>query len=96
VASPQPRGEAVLAVQLLAMLGLIGGPLALVTATAVLFGAREQVSGVSFLFTLPEAVWELSLGICLIVKGFKTPSSLLEGRRQSALDETFGPTVAAG
>jgi uncharacterized membrane protein YkgB len=85
VASPQPRGEAVLAVQLLAMLGLIGGPLALVTATAVLFGAREQVSGVSFLFTLPEAVWELSLGI-----------SLLEGRRQSALDETFGPTVAAG
>jgi hypothetical protein len=74
----------------------MGGPLALVTATAVLFGAWEQVPGVSFLFTLSEAVWELSLGIYLIVKGFKTPSPLLEGRRQSALDEAFSPTVAAG
>jgi hypothetical protein len=55
----------------LAMLGLIGGPLAVVTATAVLFGAYKQTSGWSLLLTLPEFAWELSLGIYLIVKGFR-------------------------
>lgn len=60
----------------MAMLGLIGGPLALVTATAVLFGAWEQVSAIGFVFTLPEIAWEASLTIYLIVKGFR-PSPIL-------------------
>ena len=55
----------------LAMLGLIGGPMAFASATAVLFGAYEQTSGLSFLVTLPEMVWEFSLGIWLVTKGFK-------------------------
>ena len=80
----------------MALIGLVGGPLALVTATAVLFGAWEQTSAAGFFFTLPEAVWELSLGIYLIVKGFKTPSPILDDSRQSALDEAFSPSVAAG
>jgi hypothetical protein len=80
----------------MALIGLIGGPISLVGATAVLFGAWEQTSSAQFLFTVPEAVWELSLGIYLIVKGFKTPSPLLEGTRESAMDEAFTPAVAAG
>lgn len=60
----------------MAMLGLIGGPLAFITATAVLFGAYEQSSGPSFILTLPEALWELSLGIYLTVRGFR-PSAIL-------------------
>lgn len=60
----------------MALLGVIGGPLAFATATAALFGAYAQTSGISFLFTLPEIVWEASLGIYLIVKGFK-PSPIL-------------------
>jgi hypothetical protein len=55
----------------MAMLGLIGGPLAVITATAVLFGAYKQTSGWSLLLTLPEIAWEASLGSYLIVKGFK-------------------------
>jgi hypothetical protein len=55
----------------LAQLGLVGGTLALTTAILVLFGAYDQTSGPSFVLTLPEAVWELSLGIYLIAKGFK-------------------------
>ena len=44
---------------------------------AVLFGVFEEVSGPSLIATLPEIAWERSLGICLIVKGFKpSPSSL--------------------
>jgi hypothetical protein len=60
----------------LAMLGLIGGPLAFLSATLVLFGAYEQLSGVSFLITLPEIAWEVSLTIWLIAKGFQ-PSPIL-------------------
>jgi hypothetical protein len=42
----------------------------------VLFGAYEQASATNFVFTLPEILWEASLGIYLIVKGFK-PSPIL-------------------
>ncbi|WUH97791.1 DUF4386 domain-containing protein [Spirillospora sp. NBC_00431] len=55
----------------LALIGLVGGPIACVTATAVLFDAYEQESPVNFLFTAPEIVWELSLGVWLITKGFR-------------------------
>jgi hypothetical protein len=55
----------------MAMLGLIGGPLLIASFVAVLFGAYEQVSVRSAIATIPEFLWELSLGIYLIVKGFK-------------------------
>jgi hypothetical protein len=79
----------------LALIGLVGGPLALVTATAVLFGAWEQTSAAGFFFTLPEAVWELSLGIYLVVKGFKASAPLLSERRLAERDDdAFSPLVA--
>ncbi len=61
----------------MAMLGLIGGPLIILSGTAVLFGVIEPGSGPQVLATIPEFFWELSLGIYLIVKGFKTSSPLL-------------------
>ncbi|WP_205718339.1 DUF4386 domain-containing protein [Actinomadura sp. WMMA1423] len=60
----------------MALIGLIGGPIACATATAVLFGAYEQESPVNFLFTAPEIVWEASLGIWLVTKGFR-PARLI-------------------
>ena len=80
----------------MALIGLIGGPVSLIGATAVLFGAWEQTSSTQFLFTVPEAVWELSLGIYLIVKGFRTPSPILDGTRESGMDAAFSPAIAAG
>ena len=62
----------------MAMLGLIGGTLAFATATAVLFGAYEQTSAISFVFTIPEILWEASLALYLTFKGFK-PSPILSG-----------------
>jgi hypothetical protein len=44
----------------------------------VLFGVYEQVSVWSAIATIPEFVWELSLGIYLTVKGFQ-PSPITEG-----------------
>jgi hypothetical protein len=80
----------------MALIGVIGGPLSLVGATAVVFGAWEQTSGTQFLFTVPEAVWELSLGIYLIVKGFKTSAPLLNERDLTDVDDdAFSPLVAA-
>lgn len=57
------------------VLGLIGAPLLLASSTATLFGAFEQVTVPSMLLALPIATWELSVGIYMAVKGFRTPGS---------------------
>jgi hypothetical protein len=54
----------------MAMLGLIGGPVLVAAAVAVLFGIIEAGSVWQIIATVPEFFWELSLGIWLIVKGF--------------------------
>jgi len=46
--------------------------------TGTLFGLQEQVSTTSALFALPIALWEFSLGVYLVVKGFK-PSPVTAG-----------------
>jgi hypothetical protein len=55
----------------MAMLGLIGGPLICATGIAVVLGAIDQGGSVQSIATIPEFLWELSLGIYLTVKGFK-------------------------
>jgi hypothetical protein len=60
----------------MALLGLIGGPLAFIGGVLVLFGAVENPSGPLFALTAIEIVWEASLAIYLAVKGYK-PSPLL-------------------
>jgi hypothetical protein len=55
----------------MAMLGLIGGTLACTAATLELFGVFDQVSANAGALTLLEAIWEATLGIWLIVKGFR-------------------------
>ena len=58
----------------LAVLGLIGGPLIIVTGVGVLLGVLEE-GGVWQVVVIPEFLWELSLGIWPIVRGFD-PSAL--------------------
>ncbi len=62
----------------MAMLGLIGGPLAFVGGVLVLFGAVDQPSAPLFAFTAIEIAWELSLGFYLTFKGFRPGSRFLE------------------
>jgi hypothetical protein len=47
------------------MLGLIGGPLIIASGTAILFGVIEAGSVWQLIATIPEFLWELSLGIWL-------------------------------
>jgi hypothetical protein len=62
----------------MALLGLIGGPLLIFSFVMQLIGVYENGEGPSGLFTLPEAAWELSLGIYCAWKGFRTSSPLAE------------------
>jgi hypothetical protein len=57
------------------LIGLIGAPLLLVSVTATIFGLWSQVSPVGTFAALPVALWEFSLGVWLVVKGF-TPSAI--------------------
>ena len=57
-------------------LGLIGAPLLFLSSTLTFFGQNVQTSVLSAITTLPIAAWELSVGIYLLVRGFR-PSPLL-------------------
>ena len=67
----------------LAIVGLIGGPLLLIAAVLVLFDVIEGGKTIQGLMSLPEAFWELSIGVYLIVKGYR-PSAITEYMEPSA------------
>ena len=57
--------------RIIPLMGLIGGPLILVSATAIVFGVWTQATVWHGIAAAPIFAWELSLGVYLIVKGFK-------------------------
>ena len=61
--------------RIIPILGLVGAPLIIGSAVAVMLGAYDQVSGWSALATIPDFFWELSLGLWLAFKGFN-PSAV--------------------
>jgi hypothetical protein len=52
-------------------LGLIGAPLLILSVMVTLFRGNHQVAALAAIATAPIFVWELSLGLWLVVKGFK-------------------------
>ena len=90
----------------MAILGLIAGPVLIARFVGILFGVFEPTSVLGSLMVVPEFLWELSLGIWLIVKGFN-PSALaslstnpadgvLTGFNQPAVDPTNGHATSNG
>ena len=57
-------------------LGLIGGPLVMITGILVMFDVIEPRGSVQGLAGFVEGLWELSLSIYCIVKGFRASSPL--------------------
>jgi hypothetical protein len=49
--------------------GLVGGPLMVSAGVLALFGVLEPSGAAQFIMTIPEIIWELSIGIFLTVKG---------------------------
>jgi Domain of unknown function (DUF4386) len=68
-------------------LGLIGGPLIILSGTLVLLNVIEPGSTAQSIATIPEFFWELSLGIYLVVKGFRPSSPLLAKPDVSLVDD---------
>jgi hypothetical protein len=63
--------------RIIPIMGLIGAPLLLVSTLGTLFGINDQVSALSGLATLPIFLWELSLGLYLTFKGFRSTAPVL-------------------
>jgi hypothetical protein len=61
----------------MAMLGLIGGPLLCLAGILVIYDVIEAQGPIQAVMTIPEALWELSLGIYLVVKGFRRDAPIL-------------------
>jgi Domain of unknown function (DUF4386) len=79
----------------MAMLGLIGGPLIIITGIAAMFGVIQAGGPVQSIATLPEFVWELLLGIYPLVWGFKASAPILAGSNHRRFPGPQGtPAVA--
>jgi hypothetical protein len=57
--------------RLIPTMGLVGGPLLIAVTSTTLFGITERGSALFGIAVLPVAAWELSVGVWMVVKGFK-------------------------
>ena len=80
----------------LPLLGFTGAALLVTGDVAVLFGLIGQHASTTGLFAIPIAVWEFSLGVYLVVKGFR-PSAItaLYNRTVGADNASMVPVEAA-
>jgi hypothetical protein len=60
------------------VIGLIGAPILIAAVTVKLFGSPGSIAGGAGLAAIPVAAWEFSLGMWLVVKGFR-PSPITAG-----------------
>jgi hypothetical protein len=72
----------------LALFGLVGGPLIIATGSAAILGLIEPDGAIQNLSAAPEFIWELGLGIYLIVKGFRTPNANTPDKTTSQIPES--------
>ena len=74
--------------RIIPLVGLIGAPLIIASVTATMFGLKDQLSTLSGLAVLPVALWEFSLGVYLVVKGFKA-SPVTAGMTTNSTPHTY-------
>jgi hypothetical protein len=64
-----------------AWLGFIGGSLIIISGTAIMFGGNHPsgtLHGLQGIATIPEAAWELFLGVYCTLKGFRPSAPILQ------------------
>ena len=80
-----------------ALLGLIAGPLIIVSGTAVMFAGdhpSDTLRSLQGLATIPEFLWELFLGVYCTVKGFRPSSPILRPNARQDRPGGAAPAVA--
>jgi hypothetical protein len=68
----------------LAVFGLVGGPLVSIVGVLVILDV-VAADGPLQVLVAPEFIWELGIGIYLIVKGYRTSSPALAGTQEAPL-----------
>ena len=58
-------------------LGLVGGPLIIISGTIVLFGGNPADATIKGPAAIPEALWELFLGVYCTIWGFRRDAPIL-------------------
>ena len=73
----------------MALFGVIGGPLLVTAAIAVVLGVIPVGSPVQNILSVPEIIWELFLGLYLTFKGFKSAPAVAAESRQPDIAPTY-------
>ncbi len=82
--------------RVLPLLGFIGAALLVAGDIVVLFGLIGQHASSTALFAIPIALWEFSLGVWLVVKGFKPAAITALYSRTAGVDNgSLAPGAAA-
>jgi hypothetical protein len=81
------------------LLGLVGGPLIIITGTAILMTGNnpsDTLRSLQGILTIPEGLWELFLGIYCMVWGFRREAPILSGAKREAPVVGAVPAPAGG
>jgi len=74
-----------------AWLGLIGGPLIIISGTLIMFGGNHPSStlhGLQGIATIPEFLWELFLGVYCTIWGFRRDAPVLQAEARDGAAAT--------
>ena len=61
------------------IIGMVSGPMVIVSGLGVMFGLYEQLSPVGGVLGLPSLVWEVSVALWMIFKGFAASAPIISG-----------------
>ena len=79
--------------RIIPIVGLIGAPLLLAGVIVTLFTGTGHISALQAIGTLPVAAWEFSLGVWLVVKGFR-PSPVTAGMEAASSPPAYSDVTA--
>ena len=77
--------------RLIPAIGLVGGVLMTSSAIGQILGINEKISVWSVIALLPIFAWELSLGLYMAIKGFKSTSPLMVAAAGRSVGEDGAP-----
>jgi hypothetical protein len=80
--------------RVLPVIGMAGAPLLVASDIAILFGLWGPSSATAALLALPIALWEFSLGVWLVVKGFSPSPILASDREDAGLNSSLAPAAS--
>jgi len=78
----------------LPLLGFVGATLLVAGDGAIIFGLIGQHAATTPLFAIPIALWEFSLGVYLVVKGFRPSAITALYSRPAGVDGSLAPVAA--